>query len=251
MGPKTDVGTDTGTKGVGLKRAMSAWWTTQTTRAGTLTALAKLAGLSWEFLRDSMPDRRRQRYGDVDYDWDHRVDTTSAMVGWHDRLLGLFYSPYQPTEPVLFRAMIEALEIDFRQFTFVDLGSGKGRTLLMASDWPFRRIIGVELLPVLHRTAQVNIRKYQCPAQQCGAIESICGDACDFVFPTGPIVLYLFNPLPEPGLRTVVANVDRSLAECFRPFFVLYHNPQLEHALAESKHLKRVGGTHQYVIYRA
>ena len=46
-------------------------------------------------------------------------------------------------------------------FTFVDLGSGKGRTLLMASDYPFRRIIGVELLPSLHQIAQENLRQYK------------------------------------------------------------------------------------------
>jgi hypothetical protein len=48
-----------------------------------------LTALWWEFLLDSLPSRRRRRYGDVDYDWDHRVDTTSATVNWRDRLLGL------------------------------------------------------------------------------------------------------------------------------------------------------------------
>ena len=57
----------------------------------------------WRFLRDSTPERRRQRYGDMEYDWEHRVDTTSGTVGWRTRLLGLFHSPYQPTEPVLFK----------------------------------------------------------------------------------------------------------------------------------------------------
>ena len=46
-----------------------------------------------EFVRDSTPERLRQRYGDADYDWDHRVNTTSAAVGWRDRLLGVFHSP--------------------------------------------------------------------------------------------------------------------------------------------------------------
>ncbi len=42
--------------------------------------------------------------------------------------------------------MMAALPIEFNQFTFIDLGSGKGRTLLMASDFPFRKILGVEIL---------------------------------------------------------------------------------------------------------
>lgn len=101
-------------------------------------AIARTLSLLREFALDSLPSRRRQRYGDVDYDWDFRVDTTSANVGWRDRLLGMLHSPYQPTDPALFHEMLDSLKIDFRDFTFIDIGSGKGRTLLMASDYPFR-----------------------------------------------------------------------------------------------------------------
>ena len=76
------------------------------------------------------------------YDWDYRVDTTSATVGWRERLLGQFHSAYQPTEPALFKEMMAILKIDFQEFTFIDMGSGKGRVLLMAADYPFRRILG-------------------------------------------------------------------------------------------------------------
>ena len=86
-----------------------------------------------DFVRDSIPERRRQKYGDIDYDWEHRVDTTEATVSFRNRLLGVFHSAYQPTEPEAFHQMMRALPIDCSQFVFIDLGSGKGRTLLMAS----------------------------------------------------------------------------------------------------------------------
>ena len=38
----------------------------------------------WNFLRDSTPSRRRQRYGDMEFDWEHRVNTTSGTVGWRE-----------------------------------------------------------------------------------------------------------------------------------------------------------------------
>ena len=107
-----------------------------------------------------MPAQRRRRYGDVEYDWDHRVNTTSATVGWRERLLGQFHSGYQPTEPALFTEMMASLNINFQEFTFIDLGSGKGRVLLMAADYPFRRILGVELFPALHHVAQQNLDAY-------------------------------------------------------------------------------------------
>ena len=108
-----------------------------------------------------MPERRRQLYGNMEYDWEHRVNTTSGTVGWRARLLGLFHSPYQPTDPALFQEIMASLPIEFEQFAFVDLGSGKGRTLLMASEYPFKRIVGVELIAELHRAAEENIRDYR------------------------------------------------------------------------------------------
>jgi tRNA G46 methylase TrmB len=234
-----------------LWASFRGWFQDQSARHGFLAALGRSLALLWEFARDSLPARRRQRYGDVDFDWDHRVDTTSATVGWRDRLLGLLHSPYQPTEPGLFQEMLASLQIDFREFAFIDVGSGKGRVLLMAADYPFRRVIGVELLPALHRVAAENIRKYKSDSQECMLIEVLCEDAREFVFPRGPLVLYLFNPLSESGLLDLLSNLERSLRETPRPVFVLYHNPQLEHVLLHCPWLGKIAGTHQYWVFRS
>jgi hypothetical protein len=234
----------------GLTRTIICWSREHARSYGMLPMLRNLAGKLWEFARESTPARRRARYGDIDYDWDHRVDTTSATVSGADRLRGLFHSPYQPTEPGLFREMVLSLRFDFSQSAFIDLGSGKGRTLLMASHFPFRRILGVELLPALHRIAKNNILSYQSDSQKCRVLETVCEDATRFVFPNEEMVLYLFNPLPEAGFVQVISNLEQSLAQHWRPVHVLYHNPLLERVLAESKSFKKVSGTHQYSLYR-
>ena len=144
---------------------------------------------------------------------------------------------------------IRGAHFDFRDFTFVDLGSGKGRTLLMASDYSFRRIIGVELLPSLHQIAEENLSKYKSDSQKCFVLESICADATAFSLPDGPLVLYLFNPFPESGMRRVIANLDQSLRAHPRAVYVLYHNPLLEHVLGESTMLRKVGGAQQYSLF--
>jgi SAM-dependent methyltransferase len=238
---------------ISLTRSAWRWWRDTAVREGHFAATRKLLIALWVFLRDSTPERRRQRYGDADYDWDHRVNTTSAALSWRDRLLGVFHSPYQPTEAALFREMIEALReqthADFHDFVFIDLGSGKGRTLLMASDYPFRRIVGVELLPALHQAALDNLSKYRSESQKCFTLETICGDATEFSFPAEAIVLYLFNPFPESGLRRAIANLEQSLRDHPRAAYVVYHNPLLEPALSESAAFSKIGGTHQYAIY--
>src|SRR5258708_17318499 len=106
------------------------WWSNTLARDGFRSTTRQLLMHLRDYARESMPDRRRQRYGDADYDWDYRVNTTSGGVGWRDRLLGEFLSAYQPTEPALFHDMLRSLKIDFRSLTFIDLGSCNGRSLL-------------------------------------------------------------------------------------------------------------------------
>ena len=231
------------------------YWRDRASRRGPIRATIDLIRAFWEFASDSTPWRLRQRYGDADYDWDFRVNTTSAAVGWHDRLLGVLHSPYQPTEPALFREMVDKLQsltnIRLADFTFIDLGSGKGRTLLMASEYPFQRIVGVELLASLHRIAQQNFALYTRDSQKCFSLESICGDAAGFQFPDGPMLIYLFNPLPESGLRHTLANLASDLSQRPRRVYVLYHNPLLEGLFLEGGGWSKLGGTHQYSIFRS
>jgi hypothetical protein len=229
---------------------LRGWWQEQSREHGLANTSSLLIRNLWNFVRDSTPERRRQRYGDMEYDWENRVNTTSGTVGWRARLLGLFHSPYQPTEPALFREMMASLPIEFDTFTFVDLGSGKGRTLLMASEYPFRRIVGVELIAELHRAAEENIRAYHSATQRCAHIESLLSDACKFELPAEPLVLYLFNPLPEHALSEFLQRLTKSRVESKHPVWIIYHNPLLERVLAASDFLKKAAETLQYSVYR-
>jgi SAM-dependent methyltransferase len=230
-------------------RGLRDWWREQASAKGAAAATSLLLRNLWTFVRESTPEHRRQRYGDMEYDWEHRVNTTSGTVGGRERLLGLFHSAYQPTEPALFQEMMAGLPIEFETFTFVDLGSGKGRTLLMASEYPFRRIVGVELLPALHQIARENLARYKSESQKCFALEAFCGDAANFSFSAEPLVLYLFNPLSEVGLKQVMSNLDSSLKAHPRAVYVIYHNPSLERVLSDSTVLTKLDGTQQYCIY--
>ena len=229
--------------------AIHRWWKDQRTRESLSQTSSRFLRTIWEFVRESTPEQRRRRYGDMDFDWERRVDTTGATVAWRERLLGMLHSSYQPTEPAAFHEMMSGLDVDFSEFTFIDMGSGKGRVLLLAADYPFRRILGVELLPKLHRVAEENIARYVSEAQKCFAIESICQDARAYAFPAEPTVLYLFNPLPEPGFAQMIANLEKSLSAHPRPLYLLYNNAVWEQMLADSSALTKIAGTGQYSLY--
>jgi SAM-dependent methyltransferase len=218
---------------------------------GILGALGYYWGAAMEFLRDLTPQRRRSRYGDTDYDFDHGVDTTWATVSFRTRLREFTSGArYQASDPALFHEILGALPVSPEGFTFVDLGSGKGRTLLMASDYPFRKIIGVELLDELHEVARQNIANYRSDQQKCFDIEARCGDAREFQFPQQPLVLYLFNPFPDYVLHTVLDRLRLSAVSHPRDIYVIYHNLVHQDMFDARPWLQKMSSTHQYAIYK-
>lgn len=228
-------------------------WRESARYAGAARATRELAGDLWYWLRDSTPERARARYGDLDYDFESGADTTAANVGWRARLAAAVAgAPYQPTPPAEFHAMLQALADmkDASAFTFLDVGSGKGRALLLAAAYPFRKIVGVELVPELHAAAEANIRKWKARHGERD-ITSVLGDARDFPVPAGPLVVYLFNPLPEAALAAFVRRLEDSWRAAPRPVHVLYHHPVRAEVLERSPLLERLAGTHLYALYRA
>jgi hypothetical protein len=227
-------------------------WIRETVRnRGLWGALRYYAAAGFELLRDLSPERRKSRYGDIDYDFEYGVDTTWATVSPRTRMREFFSGArYQASEPGLFHKILRALPVSPEGFTFVDLGSGKGRTLLMASDYPFQRIIGLELLEELHRIAQKNIAGYRSQEQKCFRIASFWGDARDFEFPLERLVLYLFNPFPDYVLKTVLSNLRRSAESAPREIYVIYHNLVHEDIFRQQSWLREVHRTHQFAIYR-
>ncbi len=233
--------------------ALALQWARDSLRSrGLLKSLGYLGKQCWEVLRDSMPERRRARFGDVDYDCDYGVDTTWARLSWRTRLREIFTERlYQPTVPEEFSEIMGRLpRFDFSQFTFVDLGSGKGRGLLLAADYHFRRIIGVEIQPELHDIAEQNLQKLRQRDQQIN-VETFCLDAREFIFPPEPLIVYLFNPFPDYVLATVMENLRRSAVSHPRPLYLIYNAPFEEHVLRQAGFLHKLAETHQYAIYAA
>ena len=143
-------------------------------------------------------------------------------------------APYAPSPVSDVRCMLKTLTIDHPKYTFIDFGSGKGRVLLLASEHPFKRIVGAELSPRLHRIAERNLRRWNSPKQRCFSIESVCADARDFELPDDPLVLYFYTPFDTSVASRVVANIRESLRNHPRDIQVLYtgDNPGFIETLA-------------------
>jgi SAM-dependent methyltransferase len=170
-----------------------------------------------------------------EFDRAHGVETDGKFGGWTFLSDLDIPSPnwiegydYLPIEPERFKRVLGSLNTIFEDFTFIDFGSGKGRALLLASEYPFKRIIGLEFSPELHRIAEDNIKRYQSPTQRCKNIQSLNADFATFAIPAEPLVLFFFDPCRGRVLADVIAGITRSLLSCPRPAYVAYVAPRLE-----------------------
>lgn len=143
------------------------------------------------------------------------------------------------------------LPLRHEDFVFIDLGSGKGRALLIASHFLFRRIVGVEFSPALHAIAVQNIGRYRTAARRCHDVTSICEDAARYALPDVPLVVYLYRPFEDNVLATVLTGLRASLARVPRPVFVVYNNPPAGNALESADFLRRLWGDAdlEYAVY--
>jgi SAM-dependent methyltransferase len=174
------------------------------------------------------------------FDLEHNIET-SARIHETDLEIAdpnwIHASAYFPTPSRFLKEALVGLDIRFEDFTFVDLGSGKGRVLFMASEFSFRKIIGVEISPELHALSRRNIASYK-GEQRCNDIHPVCMDFTKFEFPEAPLFIFLYNPA-SPYLTNVVArNLMRSLNKRPREVWILYVTPHKD-VFAEA--LNRVG----------
>ncbi len=127
---------------------------------------------------------------------------------------------YQPSPVHSLRQLLKKLAIRYQDFVFVDFGSGKGRTLLVAGELPFKEVIGVEFSEELHRKALLNLQRY--PRRAAGQVKSVHADATAFEAPAQPLVVYFFNPFTRPVLERVLANLAASAVATPRRIIVIY-----------------------------
>lgn len=187
--------------------------------------------------------------------FDARFGTdTSAPTFERNQITSVHF--YVPTTASIIYEILGSLPLHRDQFTFVDMGSGKGRALLIASEFRFAKIVGIELSSHLHRVARDNIERYRPASQKCAAFDLRCMDALEYDYADEPLVLFLFDPFSREVLGKVIANLEASLKARPREAYVVYVYPQFEDLLESSSMLQRVkvGGPKwqpwsKYVVY--
>jgi predicted RNA methylase len=178
------------------------------------------------------------------FDLEHHIETSQRVHASDLRIKSEYWmdgTNYDPVPVKLIQEALSALPINAAEFTFIDFGSGKGRVLFVASEFPFARIIGVEYAPELHKAACRNLQSYRSETQKCQRIDAICKDMTEFQFPKGPLVLFFYNPAFEPVMRTMAAKITMLPQACW----VVYANERYD----VFDNLNKVRKTSTYTIY--
>lgn len=122
--------------------------------------------------------------------------------------------------------MLKALPRPLSDYTFVDLGCGKGRTLLLAGKYGFHKAVGVEFALELASIADNNLRNSAVNFPGGAAI--VHQDASSFAFPEGPMVVYLYNPFGAKVFETVLSNLVEHLRKSSAGCFIVYGSSKLD-----------------------
>lgn len=132
--------------------------------------------------------------------------------------------PYQPTRLRLVRRILSALKPP-PDTAFVDFGCGKGRVLLLAAEYGFKRVTGVEFAAELCAIARANIANYQKKARLHSDIRLVEGDAADYAIQDDERYFFMFNPFSAVLMEKIVDNIAHSLAARHQTGYIIYNNP--------------------------
>ncbi len=217
--------------------------------------LAKPFGTARHYVQRLTPTYRRAAASERAFDERYGVETVKQHdLGWLAKIdspnwqFDAGYCP-APTEPVA--ELLAGLPIAYKDFVFVDVGSGKGRVLLLAAEHPFKRIIGVEYSERLHSVAVTNLTTAKRLNRLCGNVLSVCQDAAEFVLPNEPLVLFFHHPFGEAVFARIIARVMASLKASPRPLFVIYFDPKCDHLFDAHVFRRHVRRRDEAVVYQA
>lgn len=131
---------------------------------------------------------------------------------------------YVGSPPCVLRYALPALAPDPAGATFVDMGSGKGRALMLAALHGFRSCVGVEFGAELHEAALRNVAAFDARTGLGARIAPRLGDATRFAWPDGPLLVFFNNPFRAPVLAAVLDGLAARQAADPSPVTVLYQS---------------------------
>ena len=191
------------------------------------------------------------------FDLKHGVHTTAHILG-SDLATGhahdIYNTVYLPSHPSMvsscidvWRSFLASSDLPIEDYSFVDLGAGMGRAIMVASLYPFREVVGVEMNPGLGDQARRNLAIWLGTPRACNNLRVATCDATEFSWPRTPLAIYMFNPFEEPVLVELLSSLERALVDGAGPIDILYVYPAYTAWLEAHPQARLIARTHAYL----
>lgn len=189
------------------------------------------------------------RYG-VDTSREHVLD--ALTIPGENRRHG---TPYVPARIIVLRRLFRMLRpFVSRGSVLVDIGSGKGRVLFVASEFGFKEARGIEFAHELSAAACQNSASYTARTRTHTRFDIIETDATTYPIQPDEDVFFLNNPFDRTILARVLENIHASLRQYPREVSLLYFTPSEKAFLDADACFKRVKSGqvygYDYILYR-
>lgn len=145
-----------------------------------------------------------------------RLDVDRSLVGQMQAYIG--------AQPSIVRRALACLP-DPERYAFVDIGCGKGRPMLVASELPFTSVTGVELSAALVRIATKNASTIARAFPGRVSVRAIEGNAVAYRVTDDRVVLFYYHAFGRDALSAFIANLERQFVDGSRHAFFVYLNP--------------------------
>jgi 16S rRNA G966 N2-methylase RsmD len=144
------------------------------------------------------------------------------------------FTCYQPTRVRHFRKLMEFLNLPASN-VFVDFGAGKGRVLILASMYNFKRVVGVEISSKLCKTAKDNIAFYKTRSKMSVDVQVVESDVLLYRITDDENVFFFFNPFDSYIMEKILEKIMISLKNTPREAWIIINNSQYDDLIEREK----------------
>lgn len=138
------------------------------------------------------------------FDRRYGVDTFAPVRAIKTNSANLAYgNKYEASSEAAVRWSIENCGMPIEETTFIDIGCGKGRALIVAATYPFSKIIGIEYSGELVEICRRNLEKLKIEAR----CDVVVADAAEYRFPDEDLLVFLYYPFTSKIYDRVLQNL--------------------------------------------
>jgi SAM-dependent methyltransferase len=161
---------------------------------------------------------------------------------------------YEVTRAKPLKRLLHKLDLP-KDGVFVDIGCGKGRVLMIAAEYGFSRVVGIEYSHDLCETARKNLSVFQNRIKRNLNVQIVETDVVDYEIRPDENVFFMFNPFDSEILELIVGKIAQSVAAHPRDVWLIYLYPECRRAIDDSDAFEETGhhvwGDCEFIVYES